>query len=44
MRCIGVTTTLSEADMRGEAPDTIMPDISHVSVADIRALAYTVAL
>jgi hypothetical protein len=41
---MGVTTTLSEADMRTQAPDAIHPDISHISVEGIRALAYTVAL
>lgn len=44
MRCVGVTTTLSEAAMRGQAPDVIRPDISHISVADLQGLAYTVDL
>ncbi len=44
MRCIGVTTTLGEGDMQQQAPDAIRPDISHISVADLQGLTYTVDL
>ncbi|KAK9805135.1 hypothetical protein WJX72_001459 [[Myrmecia] bisecta] len=38
MRCIAVTTTLSEGQMVGQAPDVIRRDISQIALADIQAL------
>jgi beta-phosphoglucomutase-like phosphatase (HAD superfamily) len=38
MRVIGVTTTLSRAEMDAEAPDAVFEEVGRISVADITGL------
>lgn len=40
MRCLAVTTTLSEEEMAREAPDAVFADISAISVDDVLAARY----
>ena len=40
-RVIGVTTTLETEVMQAVGPDSILPGIKHVTVADIKGLKLT---
>lgn len=41
MRCVGVTTTLSQAEMAAEGPDAVLPDISHITLQLLQRVKYT---
>ena len=40
MRCVGVTTSLSEADMAAQGPDAMRPQIGEIRLEDLLALEY----